>query len=1259
MTRATFRLALLAAAWTILPAAATAQAPATRSAYIDQAGVVRWRDDRSEVALFGANYVIGASDWRAGGYVGADRKRMIDQDLAHWARMGWDGIRLTFWGDWQAADAAGNLLQNEYLDLLDYLILRARERGIYMLFSPIQLYSSGWPDAMDRDSLVPGFGRVFGKGRMGTDSAAIAAQANYLRQILDHVNPYTRTAIKDEPGIVFVELVNEPWHHPEDLAGSVRYINTLTDAVRSTGCTKPIFYNVSQDFRIGEAIRRSRAQGITFGWYPTALNSGHELQGNHLRSTDVFPDMLRTELARLPRIVYEFDSADLLGGTMYPAMTRTMRRVGAQFAAMFAYDMIGTASRNLGWQTHYLNLVYTPRKALSTVIAAEMMRRLPRLADYGPYPRNTRAGDFHILPDDDVTVLAAADAFLHSGPTRVGPPDPTALRRVAGVGSSPVVRYDGLGTYFLDRVREGVWRLEVYPDAVPVRDPFEPQSPDKIVTRLIHRAWPMTVTLPDLGAAFTVQQLVPAGGLAARAAAGRFTVTPGVYVLSSGGAVEPSTLPSHVGRIGFAEHHVPPTDSHPAVVQPLAPPEVVAGREAELRARVVSDPAPDSVVLFLKPVATGWYRPYPMRPVGAYEYAATVPAAALRTGPHEYVITVFERAARITYPSGVAALPWAWNYYGRHSWKLGVVNAGTPLALFTPDPDARGLAFTRIGDAGRRGLFRLDHSPVTGRPVFHFELPVTEQGWSPPDYTASLYIGDRIRARGEAARGATEVRVRLRGLGPRQTAQLALMEDDGTTWIAPVTVDSTWQEVAVPLARFAAGRGRLLPQGFPGEWNYWVGPAEGRGGAGDRVRVERVERLQLSLQRDSGQAVTAGGHGVQVEGIMLAFAMQTAAAMTCCTATIQASVPEGTGTVYITGSLPELGWRPDARALEGSGRQRQVRLTVAPGTRFEYKFTLGSWDREAVTESGAVPGNHRLEMLRDTTVQHGLPGFKRDQREYMADWRGSGVLGRLVYWYDVPSRFLGPTRHVSVWLPPGYDSNTTRRYQVLYMSDGQNLHDPRFASTGTDWGVDEAVVRLVQRGVIEPVIVVGAFSTAERGREYSPWHGAPQYARFLIEELMPRVNREFRTLTGPANTAHMGSSMGGLLSFYLVTRHPEAFGACGCMSTHFPFSSDVVRRFFPALAAGETGDTTPYVVRDIRGGLRAPRRARYWFDYSEHGLDSAYAPTHEAVRAWLLGQGKVEGRDFSIRRYLGVTHNEASWRARLDDPLTFLYGRRR
>jgi predicted alpha/beta superfamily hydrolase len=369
-------------------------------------------------------------------------------------------------------------------------------------------------------------------------------------------------------------------------------------------------------------------------------------------------------------------------------------------------------------------------------------------------------------------------------------------------------------------------------------------------------------------------------------------------------------------------------------------------------------------------------------------------------------------------------------------------------------------------------------------------------------------------------------------------------------------------------------------------------------------------------------------------------------------------VPAGTGTVYLAGSLPQLGpWRPDGVALAGEGRERATRVTAPPGTTFEYKFTLGSWDREALGPAGSVPANHRLLLDRDTVVVHAVTEFKPDPGDYLTDWRGSGVQGRLEYWKDVRSAFLGRTRHVEIWLPPGYDSAPATRYPVLYMHDGQNLFDPRLAFGGVDWGVDEAVVRLVGQGAIPPIIVVGVWNTADRWKEYSPWHGASDYARFLIEELVPRVNREFRTLTGPANTAVMGSSMGGLLSYYLVTYHPEVFGACGCESTHFPLSEAVAAQVFPGFTPAGTPDTTPYIIRDIAGGLGAPPGARYRFDYGSMGLDSAYAPTHEAVRAWLLRQGRVEGRDFVVQRYQGATHNETSWRARLDDQLVFLFGR--
>lgn len=843
---------------------------ATRRAYLDREGVIRWADNREEVRLFGANYAItSSSDYRAAGYLTQDRKRLIDEDMAHFARMGWDGLRVAFWGDWHSSDRQGNLIANDHLDLVDYMVAKARERGLYILFNPIHTYHAGWPDAMG--DTFPGFAAHIEKSRLGTDSAAIAAQVRYLRQIMEHVNPYTGVALKDEPSILFVEMINEPVHHPEDLAGSVRYIDVLANAVRSTGSRAILFHNVSQDFRIAEAIRRSTVPGASFGWYPTGLNSGQELRGNTLRTVDDYPAFEMAELRGRPRLVYEFDSADQLTGYMYPAMMRTFRAGGVQLAAMFAYDMLETSSRNLGWQTHRLNLVYTPRKAMSAVIAAEAMRRLPRGGGYGEYPANQRFGPFRVSYEEDLSEMATPDAFLHAGTTRTAPPSPSTLTRVAGYGSSPVVTYEGEGVYFLDKVREGVWRLEVYPDAVDVDEPFAMQRVDKIVTRAIYRSWPMRIALPDLGDSFSVDAVTAGNPAPSRAAGGRFEVRPGVYVLSANGPVDRATLPARINRVGFTEFHAPRPDPLPARVVHHTTPQHLLGRAFDVDARVVTDARPDSVTLWIRPTGRGWFAPFPMRAVSAYGYRASIPADALPAGPHEYVVSVRQADSTVTFPEGIHRAPSSWDYTAGEVWRTMIVRPETPLRLLFPADDASRLAFSRIGDGWRQGIFRIVPSGASGETAFHLELPVGVDGINPEDYTASLVVLDRVAGRAETVGRATGVRVRLRGIGPRQRLHVTLMEKDGTSWSAPIEVDSAWTERTIPIAQFRAARGVKLPQGFPGTWNYWVPPATGRGGAGDALRLPEVERLQLSLRREEGMQIAAGTYGVEVESVTLVF----------------------------------------------------------------------------------------------------------------------------------------------------------------------------------------------------------------------------------------------------------------------------------------------------------------------------------------------------------------------------------------------------
>ena len=495
---------------------------ADRWSYVDDSGILRWRDDGGEIALFGVNYYTPfTADYEGLERLGEDHRKTIDRDVAHFDQLGLDVIRLHVF-DRQISDKQGNLVPNEHLDLFDYLVSVCRKRGIYTVLTPIAWWQYHFPDR--------GFASLYTKPQMLREPEARQAQRRYLRQFMEHVNPYTGKAYKDEAAIVAIELINEPLYDNETTVDDVRqYIDELASAVRDTGAPQPIFYNGWSNK--AESVGMSSIEGCTFGWYPTGLVSGGCLTANYLPAVDDFPRMRLPCLANKAKIVYEFDAADVPGRVMYPAMARAFRSGGAQIATQFQYDPTPLAAYNYGWCTHYLNLIYAPGKTLSFAIAAEAFRKTPRLARFGSYPDNTTFGPFQLDYDHDLSVMRSDTAYFYANDTDQEPPAPGKLERLAGCGSSPVVSYAGTGAYFLDKQADGQWCLTVYPDAVWVDDPFAPTSLDREVSRVFWDQHTMDIRLPNLGTSFVVQQVAPGTAPPLTADGGAFSAAPGQFIL--------------------------------------------------------------------------------------------------------------------------------------------------------------------------------------------------------------------------------------------------------------------------------------------------------------------------------------------------------------------------------------------------------------------------------------------------------------------------------------------------------------------------------------------------------------------------------------------------------------------------------------------------------------------------------------------------------------------------------------------------------
>ncbi|WP_185283086.1 cellulase family glycosylhydrolase [Hymenobacter sp. NBH84] len=798
----------------VAPAAwAQQQAGPKGDVYVDKQGVLRWQKGKQEVALFGVNYTTPfAYSYRAHRRLDVSPEQAIEQDVYHLARLGVDAFRVHVW-DVEITDTVGNLLENEHLRLLDFLVARLKERGIKIILTPIAYWGNGYPE---RDTAMTGFSSIYDKGQAYTNPRAIAAQERYLTQFLNHRNTYTKQLNRQDPDIIAFEVCNEPRYH-EPAAQVTAFADRMAAAIRNTGCRKPVFYNIAENPQVHEAILNAKVDGLTYQWYPEGLVSGHTLRGNFLPYVDQYPIPYRQDkrFTSNAKMVYEFESADILQPIMYPAMARSFRGAGFQWATQFAYDPLAIAYANTEYQTHYLNLAYTPSKALSLLIAGQVFRQVRRGQATPAYPTDSTFGAFRISYREQLSEMNTPEAFYYTSTTRTEPRKPAALRHVAGVGSSPVVGYGGTGAYFLDQLAPGVWRLEVMPDAVQVDDPFAQASLRRTVTRIEWNTQPLRISLADLGQQFTVRGLNEGNAAQAQAANGAVAVRPGVYLLAASQQKTTAwTSQTRLGTLRLGEFVAPaPTVAGLQVVHKVYP-QVAAGQPLRLTANVVGLAPTDSVLL----VAQHYYgrtQTIPMQR-GAYPlFEAIVPADLLYPGQLRYWVVVKQGSKTTTFPGNVAGSPRQWDYAHPEHWETAIVPAAAPLPLFTAATDYDQVELGRIGEGSYADYVT---SPATGAlAVRLFGKPQTEAGAADnrPAMSLRAYFTDKVQGRHQDLLNSKELLLTGQASQAGTVIQVVLVTKDAAAYAATITLGTNHQTVRVPLTSFRPAPLLLSPRPYP------------------------------------------------------------------------------------------------------------------------------------------------------------------------------------------------------------------------------------------------------------------------------------------------------------------------------------------------------------------------------------------------------------------------------------------------------------
>lgn len=257
-----------------------------------------------------------------------------------------------------------------------------------------------------------------------------------------------------------------------------------------------------------------------------------------------------------------------------------------------------------------------------------------------------------------------------------------------------------------------------------------------------------------------------------------------------------------------------------------------------------------------------------------------------------------------------------------------------------------------------------------------------------------------------------------------------------------------------------------------------------------------------------------------------------------------------------------------------------------------------------------------------------------------------------------PSLYVEP-RGIEIYLPSDYDSS--KKYEVLYFQDGQNLFDSNVAFQNAPMELHN----ILKSEGINNLIVVGIWNTTQRFREFLPdayynslnrknknfitreYGGKPlgnSYIKFLVDELIPFIESKYSIDTNSQLRAIGGISMGGLISFTAAIQYPEVFGKILCLSTHWPLS----------VIKNKTEIFEEY-RNEILKSVRQLKQMHAYFDYGTDNIDAWYDKPQENVMELLKEELPASKINLMCKKFEGHGHSMDDWKSRIGEGLKFIF----
>jgi hypothetical protein len=448
------------------------------------------------------------------------------------------------------------------------------------------------------------------------------------------------------------------------------------------------------------------------------------------------------------------------------------------------------------------------------MIAGFAFHELPMKKSFGDYPANNKFENFRVSYDEDLSIANSDTCFFYSNNTNDIPRNTNALEHIAGCGNSKLVKYDGTGAYFLEKLENGIWKLEVYPDVLWLADPFEQTSMSRQVARLYWKERGMSITLPDLKNKFFINSVNGKKEISLKVENSEFKIKPGVYLLSVS-KLNKNTAEKYLsGSEKFLSGlYTPPGKSHQVNVVNQSNAHQLDMEPLRLKFQIASENEITNAEIFIK--RFGWrnFAKYPLKKMEGFTYTFEDSSKMFSEGEFQYCVAVKSGETVRSFPGEILGSPEDWDFRMNDLWTVLRSKSGESINLFSPLRDRRDLLFPHFSHTMQ---YDLNYKMGSDGDKISLSVKVRYTNENKIPFGLQIPIVEKIKS---VYREPNDYKyIVLRGRSNQDTAstiRLNLLTEEGEIFTSDIELQNGWTNVAIPLSTFQNGEALMLPSAYP------------------------------------------------------------------------------------------------------------------------------------------------------------------------------------------------------------------------------------------------------------------------------------------------------------------------------------------------------------------------------------------------------------------------------------------------------------